>query len=427
MTKSETIKQFIEERYTFAYNELSIDEFYRDYTDWCRSVGEEACGIDYFVKLMRNLLSHEGVGVQKIGKALFVSGLRRFVPLPVVRVLVREVSTANPQAETLPQEASVPPFITEITAELPESDESDEPVHEGMTDGYRRYFGDTWHYTGQPYAEPFQWRRVVAVGDIHGDPDPLILAEIIAQEPHIIILGGDILDAQRLGTHPQDEPRKSRSLREELTTTRAALQHLLDNTKAAIVIMRGNHDARAFKRMKEALALAGEDLELLFNDPLRLLIAGLPQTRVQIIDTRFDFVAPNGYREEADSTQYLYRVGEDAIVSHCNFSGKQPGQAVDKLNKEISEHYPRLGWSEPRLLIQMHGHKIAHIERQAGHKVLVEPGMGGRMTTESYKVGYKMVWQPGSLGFVAFDQVERESGVWQTDLGSVQVVRPRRR
>lgn len=286
------------------------------------------------------------------------------------------------------------------------------------------YLGADTSITFPAASTPQHTRKVLAVGDIHGEPDPELARAIVAYQPDIIIFGGDTLNLEQASRWKDDSKRaKTRRLRKttrrELAAVRALIEFLLEHTHTILYVMRGNHEDRLYKKLAEVL----EDWMLdYFTDPLDLLVEGLGD-RVRLVETNLDWQYPDGTRiTEFTDTGYTFVVG-DVLLSHMNYTGGEPGQAVLKLFNKW-----KLEWEQPfslthvRVLVQFHGHKTAMLDRANGWYTLVEPGMGGCMRTEIYKTGYKPIWKPGTQGFVSFTQVLCD-GTWQTARSTVSLNR----
>ncbi|MEP7285915.1 MAG: hypothetical protein ABI947_09120 [Chloroflexota bacterium] len=327
--------------------------------------------------------------------------------------------------------------IKDIEAD-PDTDPT--PDESGITDLYRKYFGDSWEYAPDkdyPLYSPNHRdiRTVVAVGDLHGMPAPDLGQLIQLQEPDMIVFGGDSVNNKQASHHNDeqvqsvfaadfspDKPMPSpRMITEEIAAVRALIQWLIDNTNAMIVIMRGTHDNWIWRMLTGLLPVWARAY---FADILDVLIFGLPKDRVVLSNQVWTYHYPNGSEELFGETKYLLVLG-DAVLSHMNFTSVIPGGAVRKLSDRMAQLYKPLGIADPVLLVQFHGHKVCNYDDRAGHRTCIEPGMGGCAQTEDYKVDYNASWTLGAYGFVRFDQELRE-GEWHTDLSSVRVIRPRR-
>lgn len=269
----------------------------------------------------------------------------------------------------------------------------------------------------KPAVIPSKKRKVIGAGDIHANPDQAITLAIIQEQPDIIIVGGDLLNSAQVSGHPLDYGERREKLKHEIQVCRTWLTALLQNTTAQIFIIRGNHDDWWHRRISSVI-----DPELLFliSDPLQMIVEGLP--RISLVNTPLAFTTPNGTQYPAGSLQYMVIVG-DALISHANFTSKNPGGAVKKLSTYITDWKPLLTWPDFRLLIQFHGHKISCNIERGGYLTLIEPGMVGELSVEAYKIGYQAKWTPGAIGCVVFEQ-EENKGQWVTIQQSIRVVQP---
>lgn len=265
-------------------------------------------------------------------------------------------------------------------------------------------------------------RRVIVIADLHGTPSKDILAEIIAVQPDLIVVAGDLLDSRASSPHPELN-KAAKTIRQEILDVRAYLETILVETKCNILILRGNHDDWPKRRALEALAAYPDVLEF-WSNPLDLLIEELPESRIGMINTVWQYHFADGSKMDLGESQYMTVLG-DCLISHANFTGTNVGDAVRKLAAWINKWRGTLGLPDLTLLVQAHVHNVCLIEHDAGHQVWVEPGACFEPSVESYKVGYQPRWKPGAIGALQFIQYLRD-GNWQTDLSSIQLIRPHR-
>lgn len=305
--------------------------------------------------------------------------------------------------------------LQEMNAHNPEPVEH-QPLTDNARDMMEQYLGTSLVLPERmPRKKPGR-TRIVAVGDLHGSPDPELIAEIIRLAPDEIYIGGDVFHQEQVSPHgrlPKETLRLT--LRQEMANCRAALELLLRELPASIHIMRGNHDDWISKLFT---SLVPEALLDFFTDPLDLLISGLPRTEMVVSKWRQYY--PSGADMELGESRYMCVVG-DAFLSHGNFTGKWPGDAVQKLSLWLARWRRTLGLPDLSLLVQFHGHKCAHLEDEGSWQTWIEPGMAGLPSTESYKMQYKGSWSPGVIGAVYFEQ---EQG--RTDRSSIRLIRPHR-
>lgn len=286
-------------------------------------------------------------------------------------------------------------------------------------DSFRKFLGDTWKYTDRDIPDVDDTRRVIAVGDLHGNPDKEILDSIIDLQPDLVIVGGDALDSKQASPHKNELAANSKKLIEEVAIIRAWNERIIDDTDAFMWYVDGNH-CNWLRNM--VLDVLPEWVLDFFKEPINMIMAGLPEDRIGRVQTLFDMHYPSGYSSELGDTRFLFPIG-DTLISHMNFTSATPGGAVLRLVKWMNQWRQPLGLEDPAVYIQFHGHKVSFAEEAAGWRILVEPGMGGE--SEGYKVNYQGKWSPGALGFCYFEQYF-EDDRWLTDRSSVTLVRPRR-
>ncbi len=294
-------------------------------------------------------------------------------------------------------------------------------THRTSVDDIRAYFESTLSSKYKPALPSSNSRTIVAIGDLHGNPHEVLLPQIIAANPHLILLGGDALDLALFSAHPKEWGERTTEFEVELKRVVAYLQVLLTRTRARIIILRGNHDNRVYRQLCD---LIPDHLRtfITVSDPLELVVKGLNSDRVSLNMQTITAHHPRLPESEMGRTAYLYPLG-DAVLSHCNFSGSEPGAAVGKLSKWMDEWHQMLGWPEPRLLIQFHSHQWSYQFKRGGFLCLVEPGMGGMPAIEGYKVSYQAKWKPGTLGAVSFRQT-KVNDQWVTALETVHPLIP---
>jgi hypothetical protein len=289
---------------------------------------------------------------------------------------------------------------------------------------YQAYLGTSLVVPDGSPASLSDVRRVAAVGDLHGAPSAGLLAKLIALQPDIIIIGGDLTNQQQVSPHAQPplKQRQQLTLREELARIRAYLETLLvELPRARLLIMRGNHDDWAYRKAAELLPPYLLDF---FTDPLDVLLAGLPQNRVERVASEWLACAPSGNTAEFGQSQYMLILG-DALFSHANFTAGVEGGAVRKLHQWLYDKgwADYLGMPKLRVLCQFHGHKIAHLRPHGGLMHWIEPGMACDPAVEAYKAEYKTSWGPGAQGGLYLEQQYLSHvNLWKTS--KVQLFEP---
>lgn len=105
----------------------------------------------------------------------------------------------------------------------------------------RQYFETKLQAADIPPARlPNSARTVAVIADLHGAPSPDILAALINERPHVIVVAGDLLDSYEASPHPVLPHRASpkESMLDEMRAVRAFLESLLVHTQAEILIDR---------------------------------------------------------------------------------------------------------------------------------------------------------------------------------------------
>lgn len=279
------------------------------------------------------------------------------------------------------------------------------------TDRIRQWIGDSLEVSA-PEPVTSGTRKIFALGDVHGTIDPKILSTILMESPDLIVIGGDIMDQAAQSTHDPYPGQKYPNIRDEIASARAwlgILRSRLPNTE--IVIMRGNHDDRVIRRLKEV----PEDLRDLISDPFDLIVNGLNGVRLNKQELFFDRPY-NSQPQPMAISEYLYVIG-DVLISHGNFL------SAEKLAQRIDEWKKPLGLPDLSVYIQFHTHHWRHIIDQGGWRHLIEPGMAGVAATEAYKLAsHNIKWKPGVLGCIVFSQDLNADMDWVTIPSSIHPV-----
>lgn len=289
----------------------------------------------------------------------------------------------------------------------------------------REYLGTSWRADPFWLQIPRPTRRVVGVGDFHGQPDPAVVAELVAAQADIYVVGGDTMDSQYASAHAsqtREERTRNRQeeVRAEMAQMRAMFEVLLDKTGGRFDVMSGNHDAWSWRQMSQTLP---EWAQQYYRTPLEMLVDDLG-SRVRLVRYDHTYRHPNGTKAEVPGTEFLYRLG-DALFSHMNFTSTKTMQGVTRLYRDwFQEWWRSLALEDIHLICHFHVHSRCLLTASGGHMVLVEPGMGGVPGAETYKFGYEGKWKPSVQGFVMFEQYESGDD-WHTDPASIELVAPR--
>ncbi len=291
----------------------------------------------------------------------------------------------------------------------------------------RRYLGTTWEPEQFYYKPPRQERLVAAIGDLHGNPDPVLTRDLVRSKPDLTIIAGDILDQQWASAHQpmtRQELRhqRRREHRDESASVRVFFETLADEIEGGeFELFLGNHDTWALRSALDALP-AG--LLELFSDPMDLLLFNLGP-RFRKVGHPITYHFPNGdVQPTAMENEFIYVCG-DVLLSHLNKVSGVTETAVSKLYRQWHTAWSdTLGLNDVRMLVQFHAHSRSMKTVRGGHMLLIEPGMFASVETEAYKHSYAGKWGPGVQGFARFVQY-LDGATWRTDLGSLELVAPR--
>jgi hypothetical protein len=301
----------------------------------------------------------------------------------------------------------------------------DRSIDDRKTDIAARWLGSTYTSTPKVRLEG-PYRRVIVVSDYHGTVHPFIEQWLLNNTYDICIHAGDILDSwslhkSRLEGKSLTQQERATTIDEEIQTMRAWFEILDEKTEAEHIVLMGNHDARLyaqFVRLLDPILRSESLLSRMFITPLELLTQGLHQFKLGSRPMQWTY--PDNSSELAATSQYLYEVG-DALVSHMNFTGSQPGTAVNKLWQWIQTYRLPLQLSHIRLALQAHTHSLMLDKNcQGGSVHLVETGCAMRSTAAGYGLVYNGNWTPAAVGLVSFDQFLEDSQ-WVTRLNSVKL------
>lgn len=265
-------------------------------------------------------------------------------------------------------------------------------------------------------------RRCVAWGDVHGKMDTELKQAIIRCRPTHLYDGGDSLDSQQASPHENHDVTPDTVMQEihRVAQDVRDIAEALPEYPKVIEFMAGNHDLWVKRTL-----FKDKNPELMrdfYVDPLQVLVNLIPGATLK--QSIFQYVHPDMDGVNFAETQHLNLVG-DVLLSHMNFTAKWPGGAVLKLREWLLRWRRPLGLPELSMLVQFHGHKLALLEEEGGHIILIEPGMAAAPQIEHYKLDYQPRWSPGVTGAVYFEQHEID-GRWVTDRASVELIRPHR-
>lgn len=290
----------------------------------------------------------------------------------------------------------------------------------------RAYLGTTFTPSPFYFSAPRTVRQVAAVGDFHSRPDPAVLAALVRSDPDVLVIGGDMFDNQYASRHPSETRREHRQkvaygLQDEMAANRAALELLLEETRADIRVMRGNHDQWP---LKTVVGTALEWLVEVYRDPLETVVDALGE-RVQLVGFEVRYRLPSGHTVETGHDNEFMYVLDDVLFSHLNFTTSQTETGVSKLYRHwFSKWRLTLGLADVRVFVHFHVHSRNLQNVDGGHITLIEPGMGGTPAAEGYKHSYQQKWRPSVQGMVRFMQYQQAGGGWRTDSNSIELIAP---
>jgi hypothetical protein len=176
-----------------------------------------------------------------------------------------------------------------------------------------------------------------------------------------------------------------------------------------IYLMYGNHDLNVIDYLKRVIDPAFWSL---IRNPFDLITVGLEE-RVHVIDQPlrvgggFDGIDVGSVEYESPylvDLSDLHICSTDVVVSHMNFTGAYPGQAMQKLLKWLYEK----GWARAfdmdngnnTVFIQAHTHKLSKVVLPGGMGLGFESGTMAHPMMFEYSVAYKNSFSPPHFGMV---------------------------
>jgi len=291
----------------------------------------------------------------------------------------------------------------------------------------RQYLDTTWEARKVYVRSPHKTRVVVGVGDFHGKPDSLVTAALIESQADVYVIGGDTTDQQYAARHPSETKaevmaKERLTYRNEMAEMRAWFEVMQDETSAEFHVLLGNHDQWSLKRAEQVLPAFYLEH---FPEPLDILLKDFDPDRVKRVAVQIVVSHSGGTQTDIGKcNEFIYTYG-DVLFSHLNKTQSMTESGVSKVFRMWFERWDRtLGLTHIRMICHFHVHARTLKTAKGGHLLLVEPGMGGCVSTESYKHSYQGKWSPSVQGFVRLTQY-CFGGEWQTDLDSVELVAPR--
>lgn len=223
-------------------------------------------------------------------------------------------------------------------------------------------------------------RKILVLSDIHvpfESAENLQKAIDLNRTADILIIAGDFLDLYSCSRH-----RKKMNVQHEVELDRGVrVLEYLSEIFPWVFIVRGNHDERAMKQVRDRLP--AELLYLVETEPLEYLTR--PFKNVQFI--------PN----------WWVQIG-DAIIAHQERSSTTEG----KPGIYLMEYFLDKGWAgrlnlipSPRVFVTGHTHQISSMYPRPGIKVFES---GSITMTQDYTLDATAFMRPPMAGFVSLVQ-----------------------
>lgn len=279
--------------------------------------------------------------------------------------------------------------------------------------------------------------RVMIIGDLHGSFHPALPSIIKSVNPQHLIVAGDVFDANAVSSarnNPKVRPdyrmwhREGTYIEQEIRTVRALFEALIfDGAVGDIWLMYGNHDANLIDYMHRVIDPAFWSL---IRDPFQMLTIGM-EDRVHVFDQytslhTTEYVQGNaGVKWQSPyfvNLSQQFNLHTAVYISHMNFTGAFPGQAMQKLWKWLNDK----GWMDALnlqqfgsniVLVQAHTHKLSQIMLPGGRGWGIESGTMAHPRMFEYSVQYKNSFSPPQYGYAAFDYTNQTKGaelLWDT-------------
>lgn len=225
-------------------------------------------------------------------------------------------------------------------------------------------------------------RKVLVISDIHvpfESQENLQKAIDLNRTADMLIIAGDFLDLYSCSRH-----RKRMNLPHETELDRGVrVLEYLSKTFRWVRIIRGNHDERALKKIRDLLP--AELLYLVENEPLDIITR--PFANVEYVDN------------------WWTQVG-DAIIAHQERSSTTEG----KPGIYLMEFFLEKGWADrmnlqpkPRVFVTGHTHQISSMYPRPGIKVFES---GSITEAQEYTMDATAFMRPPLAGFVSLNQID---------------------
>lgn len=302
-------------------------------------------------------------------------------------------------------------------------------------DLYKKWIGWSRDVKVEAVTHQAPARLVMVVADLHGAPKQTLLPHMIDEAVTkneedldvLVVYAGDIFDCFNSagagmvnGVPVRAAEFGEARYRYEAAQLTGFFAAATTEIKARHIVIHGNHDTMKTKFLPKGVPYWIK--KTFVRDPIELLI--------DTFDGVLELGAWNLSFHHADGeVEHDYRripeafqVG-DMLVSHLNFTGAGPGDAVKKLAAWVDKNRMVFGLNHMRVLVQAHAHNLFNGDVAGGHMSLVEPGYTGEQSILKYKVGYNMWGEAGAAqGFMVCQQ-RLHNHEWKTDLSTIRMVR----
>jgi hypothetical protein len=259
-------------------------------------------------------------------------------------------------------------------------------------------------------------QKVAVICDLHGYPLVPLVERLVAEQPDIVALDGDIFDAFAFSHWEKDH---DSPISDEMARVRAMLE-LMTSHNIQVLMNSGNHDDRAKKYF--ARRIESQFMPLVKYNLLEQVALGLPN--VSVVKNVYNFTTATGRRfEGAFHNNWIIHIG-DALLGHAETARKGEIRSVDAFAEWVNAWALPLGWEPPRLVVQAHVHRAGISYPSGGRLVRVEGGFAGDLSSGNLQYTHDYgatAYPPPCIGFSVFEQ-DQVDGKWQTDLTSVRFV-----
>lgn len=239
--------------------------------------------------------------------------------------------------------------------------------------------------------------KVVICGDLHVPfHDERMLGILVGDSPATLWINGDLLDMYSVSKYRKEAD--SVKLQEELAIGRGLLE-LLSKKFYKVHLVTGNHEERAFNRVREFFP---QILPLVLH-PFRVLTFGLEN--VEVVDVEIPGTAAAVPGVPNLSYGFAHMCG-DALISHFNMFAKTVSTA-ETVFRRFSAWWPVFSKntsvfkSFPKVIVQGHSHRLGVVYKPDG-TVLVDGGCLCKPMAYMFEQMDK--YDPPTMGYVVLNQ-----------------------